>query len=160
MQKYSVILGSASAPILDSKNANLSLTLIMAALVKAFSTLLIQTSILALSKGGRSGFLVKLVMSRVLVSMASLMAAAAAAVAVADAVDCAAISVSWTNARMASASMAVGGNVNRVDGDGEGDLAAASALKWLLSLGVNGRGFRDVTHVLVDRLNVSASESG
>ena len=53
------------------------------------------------------------------------------------------------------------GKTNRVDeGDGEGDLVAFSALRWLLSLGVSGRALFDVTHVLVERLKASASASG
>ena len=51
--------------------------------------------------------------------------------------------------------------MKRVDeGDGEGDRLAASALRLLLSRGVSGRLFFDVTQVLVERLGASASVSG
>ena len=42
VQRNSVIFGSVFAAILDSKKTNLSLTLVMAALVNAFSTHLIH----------------------------------------------------------------------------------------------------------------------
>ena len=62
---------------------------------------------------------------------------------------------------MASASMLTAGKGKRVDeGDGEGDLVAVSALRWLRSLGVSGRVFLPVTQVLVERLGASTSASG
>ena len=112
-QRYSFILGSPLVPILLSKKANLSLTFKMAALVKAFSILLIQISMLALSKVGRSGFLVNadtsLTWSCITVLTASGSMAPTELTEAEMAADVEARRVSWTRALIASASIAAAG---------------------------------------------------
>ena len=133
--RNSVILGSALIPIFDSRKANLSFTRVMAALVKAFSTLRIQISTLAVSKAGSSGLRVRAVTSRTWSRMTSLTASGSMALtdeteALTDAVV-EARRVSWTNALIASASIvAAGKRKEDADGVGEG-LGVLAAMRSL-----------------------------
>ena len=125
--KNSVIFGSVFVPIFDSKNANLSLTAVIDALVNAFSILRIQISILALSKAGNSGFRVKAVTSLTWSRVTSLTASGSMVVTAVTAAVVEARRVSCTRARIASASMVAVGNVKvdvGVASEGLGDLAA------------------------------------
>ena len=105
MKRNSVTFGSVSMPILLSKNANLSLMVEMSARTNAFSTRLIHISMFPLSNAGSSGFLVRLVTSRTC-SLTAVRTAPGSIVvtAVVEAVM-EARAVSWTRARIASASM-------------------------------------------------------
>ena len=109
MQRNSVTFGSASAPILDSMNANLSFTLLMAARVNAFSTRLIQISMFVTSYVGRSGFLVRAVTSLTCSRITDLTASGSISETVVEEAWIAAVvearSVSCTSALMALASM-------------------------------------------------------
>ena len=104
-KRYSVTFGSVSIPILLSKNAKRSLTSVIPARMNAFSTRRIHMSILFLSNAGSSGFRVRLLTSRTW-SLTAVRTASGSieATAVVEALM-EARAVSWTRARIASASM-------------------------------------------------------